>query len=375
MSKYIPGNQKHLTLEDRKYIEKSLNAGCSFKDIARYLCKDPTTISKEIRLHMLSDWYHKGCFNNAHNFCVHRYHCKKVNACGKIILCGVKCTTCPTCNQTCPDFVKERCNRLDKAPYVCNGCPKAINHCTIAHKYRYDAIFADRKYKECLSQSRAGINMTRHELHQEDMVITPLIFQGQSPYQIITNHPELDMSVRTLYSYLDKGILTFFLTREKLFLAFIMNRCTKGTVKLVFNKLERQLGIYDFLTLFNTILTDRGSEFGDPESLENGINGIMRSSIYYCDPMRSSQKGGIEQTHTMLRMILPKKTSFEYLTQWDLRTIVDHINSTPRESLGGRTPYDVALENYGIDILKALQLRPIPPDEVNLTPKLIRFNH
>ena len=105
MSKYIPGNQKHLTLEDRKYIEKSLNAGCSFKDIARYLCKDPTTISKEIRLHRLSDWYHKGCFNNAHNFCVHRYHCKKVNACGKIILCGVKCTTCPTCNQTCPDFM------------------------------------------------------------------------------------------------------------------------------------------------------------------------------------------------------------------------------------------------------------------------------
>ena len=96
MSKYIPGNQKHLTLEDRKYIEKSLNAGCSFKDIARYLCKDPTTISKEIRLHRLSDWYHKGCFNNAHNFCVHRYHCKKVNACGKIILCGVKCTSCPT---------------------------------------------------------------------------------------------------------------------------------------------------------------------------------------------------------------------------------------------------------------------------------------
>ena len=347
MSKYIPGNQKHLTLEDRKYIEKSLNAGCSFKDIARYLCKDPTTISKEIRLHRLSDWYHKGCFNNAHNFCVHRYHCKKVNACGKIILCGVKCTTCPTCNQTCPDFVKERCNRLDKAPYVCNGCPKAINHCTIAHKYRYDAIFADRKYKECLSQSRAGINMTRHELHQKDMVITPLIFQGQSPYQIMTNHPELDISVRTLYSYLDKGILTFFLTREKLFLAFIMNRCTKGAVKLVFNKLEHQLGTYDFLTLFNTILTDRGSEFGDPESLENGINGIMRSSIYYCDPMRSSQKGGIEQTHTMLRMILPKKTSFEYLTQWDLRTIVDHINSTPRESLGGRTPYDVALAVLG----------------------------
>lgn len=128
------------------------------------------------------------------------------------------------------------------------------------------------------------------------------------------------------------------------------------------------------MTLFSTILTDRGAEFGDPEALETGIDGTIRSSIYFCDPMRSGQKDGIEQAHTMLRMVLPKKTSFEFLTQWDLRTIVDHINSTPRESLDGRTPYDMALENYGIDTLKALQLRPISPDEVNLTPKLIRFN-
>ena len=78
MSKYIPGNQKHLSLEDRKYIERSLNCGTSFKDIARFLCKDPTTISKEVKLHRLSDWYHKGTFYNAHNFCIHRYHCKKI---------------------------------------------------------------------------------------------------------------------------------------------------------------------------------------------------------------------------------------------------------------------------------------------------------
>ena len=62
MSKYIPGNQKHLSLEDRKYIEHSLNRGSSFKDIARFLCKDPTTISKEVKLHRVSDWYHKETF-------------------------------------------------------------------------------------------------------------------------------------------------------------------------------------------------------------------------------------------------------------------------------------------------------------------------
>ena len=65
MSKYISGNQKHLTLDDRIFIQNELS---------------------------------KGTFYNAKNFCIHRYHCKKTNACGKIILCGIKCTSCPTCN-------------------------------------------------------------------------------------------------------------------------------------------------------------------------------------------------------------------------------------------------------------------------------------
>lgn len=385
MSKYIPGNQKHLTLEDRIYIENELNRGTTFKDIAKFLCKDPTTISKEVKAHRISDWYHKGTFYNAKNFCVHRYHCRKTNACGKIILCGVKCSSCPTCNQTCRDFEKERCSRLDKAPYVCNGCPKKISH---------------------------------------------------SPYQIVTNHPELELSVRTLYSYLDQGLftarnvdlkrkvkfkphkchktqisnrtvfinrtyqdfqtlhlesftemdtvhssrdskktlLTFFFTKEKLFLTFLMNRCTEGAVRLILDRLEKHLGTYGFISTFEHILTDRGTEFGDPEALETGANGIQRTSIYYCDPMHSGQKGGLEQAHTMLRMVLPKGTSFEFLTQWDVNLIVNHINSTPRESLGGRTPYSVVLETLGEEVLNAFQLRPIAPDEVNLTPKLIRFN-
>lgn len=437
MSKYIPGNQKHLTIEDRIYIQNELDKGTSFKDIARFLCKDPTTISKEVKARRSSDWFHKGTFLNAKNFCTKRFRCKKTNACNKILLCGVKCASCPTCNQTCPDFQKEHCSKLDRAPYVCNGCSKKINHCTIAHKYTYNTRFADRKYRECLKDSRSGIAMTRQELHKKDKIITPLIAQGQSPYQIVANHPELNLSVRSVYNYLDMGLLTarnvdlkrkvkfkprkvhksqisdrrvfngrtyadfqqlhlesfvemdtvhsavgssktlltFFFTREKLFLAFLMNRNTEGSVRLVLDRLEKRFGTFDFLTLFEYILTDRGAEFGDPDSLETGVTGIQRTNIYYCDPMRSGQKGGIEQAHTMLRMILPKRTTFEFLTQWDVNLITSHINSTPRESLNGRTPYDVALEAFGEDVLKAFQLRRIDPDKVVLTPKLIRYNH
>lgn len=142
----------------------------------------------------------------------------------------------------------------------------------------------------------------------------------------------------------------------------------------MFDHLEKRMGTYDFLKVFEYTLTYRGSEFGDSVSLEIGIHGMERSSIYYCDPMRSGQKGGVEHAHTLLRRVLPKGTSFEFLTQWDVNLIVNHINSTPRESLGGKTPYEVGLNAFGEDIMKAFQLKPIDPDEVNLTPKLIRYH-
>lgn len=52
--------------------------------------------------------------------------------------------------------------------------------------------------------------MSKKQLHQKDRIITPLIELGQSPYQIITNtnHPELEMSVRSMYTYIDKGVFT-----------------------------------------------------------------------------------------------------------------------------------------------------------------------
>ena len=83
-----------------------------------------------------------------------------------------------------------------------------------------------------------------------------------------------------------KTLLTFYITKEKLFLAFLMNRCTKVAVRLVFDHLEKRLGNYEFVSLFEYVLTDRGSEFGDPVGLETGISEIQRCNLYYCDTMR-----------------------------------------------------------------------------------------
>ena len=301
----------------------------------------------------------------------------------------------------------------------------------------YDAKAAQRLYEELRTSSREGLNISGSRLRSIDKVVLPLITQGQSPYMIVTNHPELGLSVRTLYRYIDLGvllsrnidlkrkvkfklrksdvkkqivnravfqgrtyddfkalglsieefvemdtvlsargsdkcILTIYFPDIELLVAHLMQRCTEGAVKLVFDQLQKSLGgSEEFIQYFPYILTDRGHEFGDPDSLEFDRNGHARTKIYYCDPMRSNQKAGIENVHTMLRMILPKGTAFTDLTQWDIRKAVDHINNAPRENLGGKTPYEKALWLYGKEFLKKLQLRYVAPDEVTLTPKLL----
>lgn len=437
MSKLIPGNHKHLTLNDRTFIEQSLNEGKSFREISKYLCKDPSTISDEVFKNRIANTWNRGSFNNPHNFCVHRFRCRKTNACRKLIPCDTLCRSCSVCNRICSDFDLEHCRRIQKAPFVCNGCLQQRNKCPISTKYDYNAIAAHRLYSERLSASRQGISLSRKELHTLDSVVKPLIMQGQSPYMIVANHPELGISVTTLYNYINQGvlltrnidlnrkvkfkprkvhntqiknrqvfigrtyqdfkqshsdeldfvemdtvksakgsdkcILTFYFPETELFYAHLLYRCTPGAVKAVFDSLQERLGgAYDFSFLFPVILTDRGVEFGDPEGLETSPDGICRTSIYYCDPMRSNQKGGIENIHTMLRMIIPKGTVFTDLTQWDIRKCVDHINNAPRKALNGSTPYAEACKWYDEDVLKALQLRYVTPDQVMLTPKLLK---
>lgn len=76
MSKLIRGNQRHLNLDNRIYIEKCLDKMMAFKDIAKFLCKDPTTISKEVKKHR---WYKPRNTFNLINNCLHKRVCKKKN--------------------------------------------------------------------------------------------------------------------------------------------------------------------------------------------------------------------------------------------------------------------------------------------------------
>ena len=97
----------------------------------------------------------------------------------------------------------------------------------------------------------------------------------------------------------------------------------------------------------------------------------MRTRFFYCEPYRSHQKGALEKNHEYIRYIIPKGKSFANLTTDKVRNMMNHINSTARPELNGRSPMELALSEFGDETLAKLGMKLIQPDEVCLSPKLL----
>ena len=141
----------------------------------------------------------------------------------------------------------------------------------------------------------------------------------------------------------------------------------------IFNQLKLLLGIDEFKRLFQVILTDNGTEFSDPESIEFDMNTSEKiCSVFYCDPNCSWQKGSVEKNHEYIRYILPKGTSFASLTQEDCYLIASHINSTPRLSLNNHSPYEASLLFLGNENINKFKIKKIDYDDIDLSYRLLR---
>ena len=155
---------KHLNLSQRIFIESSLNNNTSLRKIGNMMGKPHTTVSREI---MTRRVLVKG--NHFNNF-------------------------------------NTKCNKTDKSPFVCNGCPNK-NKCKKS-KYFYYAKDANDNYRSTLVESRQGIDFENNEFRKMDKIIKEEVDKGHSFYMIVLDHPEFDITERALYYYQEKGYLS-----------------------------------------------------------------------------------------------------------------------------------------------------------------------
>ena len=392
----------HLTASQRGTIQELIGKGEKLSTIAKDIDKDERTVSREIKKHRQFKKNGRASFNNADP--------------------------------------SRKCARLNRYPYVCNGCRYRRN-CSYVDQYFYDASVAQKEYTSLLSEARTGLDLTLEEKTRLDAILKDGCEKNQSIYHIIKANPdEIPCSVRSVYRMVDRGqtvvqnidlvrkvklkprkhynygqsdnfkvregrrmvdflrfiqingfpavteidtvegpkkgshkcLLTIHNNLAHFTMAFLLESKTSSEVSRVFIYLQNLLGPQLYKKLFQVILTDRGTEFIDPEVIETDQQtGEKLTSVFFCDSYASYQKGSIEQDHTLIRRVIPKGTDMDDLTQQQIDTMMSHIACYFRVSIDN-TPYNLFSVMFGKDTLLKLKIREILPDQVTLKPSILR---
>lgn len=93
-----------------------------------------------------------------------------------------------------------------------------------------------------------------------------------------------------------------------------------------------------FSRIFKTITMDNGVEFADSKGIEKSIYGNKkRTTVYYCHPYTSCERGTNERLNREIRRKLPKGTDFSKVTNKTVQAVEDWVNAYPRAVLGYAT--------------------------------------
>lgn len=386
---------KHMTLDDRIEIQECLNKGMTFKDIAKRIGKDPTTISKEVKKHLV---VHSNSFT--------------------------KTTEC--------------CPKLLRAPFVCNNCAKrSYSNCRY-QRHKYIAKDAQKAYETLLVESREGIPLNQESFYETEKIISSSVKKGQHIYHILQTK-KLPVSKSTVYRHINKGYYTIstidlpravkFKARKSTpneyvprgvkigrsyddFLEYISSNNIsnfvemdtligriggKAILTLNFNAFNFLAGILlenktaaettskiinlkkklkdnhtSFGELMPLILTDNGGEFSNVTAVENDEDGTLETKLFFCDPNAPYEKPRVEKNHTLFRDIVPTGTSFDSFTQDTVNLIFSHINSVKRKIFNGKSPYELFEFTFSAQLANALGIYFIPPDDVIQSPQLLK---
>lgn len=412
-------NNKHLSLEDRIKIEEGIVKGLRKFQIAKSIFKSPSTVAKEIKRNRKLK--PRSSFNITTNNCIHLKDCK---------VCSYKCNDYqePICFRrdrfvgacnNCPNLSKCKLDKYFYKAKIAHGnylytlkdsregvnlttselfniahiikplieqgqsiytilenhkeislCPKTL------YTYIEMGLFSDWGISNLSLKRKVKRKIKNKKLKKR---AEPADYTGrkyEDYLKFIEDNPSIPTTEMDTIFNSNSGpfIQTFIFENTGLMLGILHLQKTSASMASSLDYFQNILD-KDFNKIFSLLLTDRGTEFAKPELFEiNMETGQFRCNIFYCDPQTPSQKPHVENNHNFVREILPNGIDWYHLTQEDVDLIFSHINSVPRKSLGGKTPYEAFSFFYGEEILSKLNVQKIQKDKVTLKPYLLKNN-
>lgn len=326
--------RKNLTYTQRLQIETLLEANKSKKEIAQLLGLNLCTIYRELKrgayeysFKTNSFWYGvkvKKVIKYSAQISQNKY----------ILACSAKGRPLKIGNDY--SFVKYMENRVinDK-----------ISPCAVLGEIKRNNIFSTKISKTTLYRYIGmglfpNIKLNKRKKEYKKVVIKrapkgtsielrPLEISNRNTF----GHWEMDcVCGKTKHVLL---VLTERLTRKEII--FKMDNQKSASVIKCLNVLERRFG-KSFRNIFKTITVDNGSEFANFSGMEKSSYGNgKRTSVYYCHPYCSFERGSNERLNREIRRLIPKGSDISKYSDFEIQKVEDWINNYPRQILGFST--------------------------------------
>lgn len=393
---------KHLNLSKRIQIEQFLNEGKSIKEICELINKSRNTIYYEIKKHRqlikcnrynVSNTYNMNCPNTSKspyvcNSCASRKGCRKnrfmyIAEDSHREYLDTLSVTRQGINMDALEF--QKLNHIVK-----DSIDKGLSFAMVTHS-NYNITVSKRTlyhYQEKGYFDIKNIDLPRKVRYKkrtkkQDVIPRNTKYRINRTYQDFLTFKQdyfikENNDIRVVQMDTVEGIkgedesvlLTLLFTDSNFLMAFKLSHKTSDCVCEVFDYLKDALGNDKFYEMFPCILTDNGTEFSNPDYIENNGSEILKSRVFYCDARASQQKGKIEVCHEFIRRFIPKSNSFNKYNQEQITNMINHINSAPRELFKGKSAYQLQQLFSDEDFFELLGFKAIVYQDLTLNDSL-----
>ena len=312
-----------LTLAEREDISRGIASDSSIREIARFLKRSASTVSREVARHGGRPAY------RAHD------------ADRRAWVSALRPKRCLLAdNRRLRDVVASKLI-LDWSPEQISGWLKTRypnnESMHVSHETIYRSLFIQARgvlKKELMDHLRSKRRMrrSRHASehgHSRGQIVDAISIRerpAEAEDRAIPGHWEGDLLAGGKNSY-----IATLVERHSRFLMLIKVP-SKDTAVVVaaLSKRVRKLPA----TLRRSLTWDRGLEMAKHKAFTVATD----VQVYFCDPQSPWQRGTNENTNLLLRQYFPRGTDLAPITQAQLDQVERRLNQRPRKTLGFQTP-------------------------------------
>lgn len=320
----------HLTLEQRYKIEAYLDAGKGITEIAEYLGRDKSVISREIKRN--SDQRNGKYKANLADSKTAQRHQQKHK------LCKLN----PTVKANILYYLS-----MDFSPEQMVGRSKLEQREMVSIESIYLYIWQDKRRKGKLYKhlrTRGKRYMKRGRLKDSRGLIIGRTDIDKRPEIVEAKSRLGDLEIDLVIGQHHKMALLTINDRATgmLFMDIIDNKEARSVEAKTIELLQ------DWKPLIQTITSDNGKEFAHHKQIADSLE----LDFYFAKPYHSWQRGAIENLNGLIRQYFPKKYNFELITKSRIQEVISLLNNRPKKRFGYKMPNEVFAEKLdSIDLV------------------------